>query len=621
MQKKKNTNPFVAIEITVLVLIGCAVLLHFIGKLPIPPEYSPSEYPWLLIASGACALFFLVALMRNMIGFFEKKPVSKVAYISTQNASSQPKQNKAQNPETEVSVVQHAAVSGQTVQLLLDELNSRPQGVEELLASIVFFMRKNFDAYSALGFIYNPTTNSFILNAVHTKSTKVIEGIEIAGGDGIVGRIATERRSFLSGDIQMYGEKVMYYREGEVVYSVLAVPVVSDEKELLGALVIDSNNKRAFTDTHKDIMRRFSGLAAALIINARMRIYQQRTARQFKVFYENSQQLTTALTTDDVFNILFATIGSLVSHNRIMTISLNPQTNMGRIVRVSGTKTDVEQGAEFTLGGGLYGFSYQKKKIVNIGNYGAGTQQYYRFDSGEAEDTTLVSLIIIPILDNDMRCLGLLSIEGDRQEMFSGEIETLLSTLMGNASVAIARALLYQKMEKLATTDGLTGLPNHRYFQDQLTNEMDRARRYSRHFSLLLMDIDHFKKFNDTYGHTIGDLVLREIAVCIRSAIRSSDLPARYGGEEFVVILAESSVEGAMATAERIRKTVEERRIMHGDTVLTVTVSLGCATCPPHIDDKQFLVNMADTALYYSKEHGRNQVNLYNPSMTMEKKK
>lgn len=196
-----------------------------------------------------------------------------------------------------------------------------------------------------------------------------------------------------------------------------------------------------------------------------------------------------------------------------------------------------------------------------------------------------------------------------------------MATIVENASVALTRALLYQQMERLATTDGLTELNNHRHFQEILASEVERSRRYKRPLSLLLLDIDHFKSFNDTYGHPVGDLVLKEISACIRKSIRINDVPARYGGEEFTVIIPETAEEGALITAERIRSTIESHVIRSLDKELKVTVSIGCATHPSLAGSQQELIDNADKALYYSKEHGRNQVSLFNQGMKGKEKK
>ena len=174
-------------------------------------------------------------------------------------------------------------------------------------------------------------------------------------------------------------------------------------------------------------------------------------------------------------------------------------------------------------------------------------------------------------------------------------------------------------MELLAITDGLTQLINHKHFQEQLTKELERTKRYKRPVSLLMMDIDHFKSFNDTYGHPVGDLVLKEIAQCIKQAIRINDIAARYGGEEFTVIMPDCAEDGALVTAERMRKRVEQKIIASGANQLHVTLSIGCATFPAHASGQQELIDNADKALYHSKETGRNRSTVFVKGMGGEK--
>jgi len=393
------------------------------------------------------------------------------------------------------------------------------------------------------------------------------------------------------------------------------VPIISDQQELLGALVLDCVEKNALKDQDKEIMRRFSTLAAALITNALTRAIHERSARTFKIFYQASHQFTTSLHLEDVFEVLFTTVPIVTNCTRQISIVFDENSNVGRILKVQGTGNGLNPGLEFNINRGLYSFVFQKRKLVNIGDYRQYQGKYYRFFPDELPDPSVRSLIIFPITDDEFRCRGIFSIESNTANQFVGETEQILSTLIENASVAFTRAVLYQKMELLATTDGLTGLNNHRNFQEILSKELERARRYKHPLSLLLMDIDHFKSFNDTYGHPVGDLVLKEISVCIQKSIRTNDIPARYGGEEFTVIIPETDQKNALLIAERVRSTIENHIIRSLDKELRVTVSIGCASFPSQVSSQQELIDSADKALYYSKEHGRNQVNMYHPSM------
>jgi len=497
----------------------------------------------------------------------------------------------------------------------IDSLLSEDQDVQDLLESVVYFMSRNFRAYSSLGFIYDPTRQIFTLNSFQSKSLNIIRKVEIPLGEGVVGRIGTEMRSFASGNISNYNLGLNYYSKVEQINSILAVPIISEKSELLGTLVLDSTDKNAFKDQEKENLKRFSGLAAALITNARMRIYQEKAARVFQTFYQASHQFTTALNTNDVFEVLFNVVPALTECTRMIALLYKEETGKLVISKIYGPDSDKSSGFEFSLNSGLYSFAFQRRRTVNIGDYQLYINKYYRFVPDEPADPILHSLIIFPIVDDENRCRGLFSIESACPEQFKGEMEQTLSALLENASVAFKRALLYQKMEKLATTDGLTGLNNHRNFQDLLAKEIERSRRYKRPLSLLLLDIDHFKSFNDTYGHPVGDLVLKEIAVCIRKSIRVNDIPARYGGEEFVVIVPEETQPGALTVAERIRSTIEKHVIVSLGRQLKVTVSIGCATYPAHASTQQTFIDNADKALYFSKENGRNRITFYQPSM------
>jgi diguanylate cyclase (GGDEF)-like protein len=172
---------------------------------------------------------------------------------------------------------------------------------------------------------------------------------------------------------------------------------------------------------------------------------------------------------------------------------------------------------------------------------------------------------------------------------------------------------MYQEMEKLATIDGLTQVPNHRHFQTLLNQQIEVASRYGQKIGLMLFDIDHFKIFNDTYGHAIGDLVLKEVARSAGGAIRSSDVLARYGGEEFVVLMPQTDTAGAMLSAERVRAAVEAMAIPHDGKTLKVTISIGVCLFPDMAGVKQDFIDGADKAMYFSKKSGRNRVSLYGP--------
>ena len=181
----------------------------------------------------------------------------------------------------------------------------------------------------------------------------------------------------------------------------------------------------------------------------------------------------------------------------------------------------------------------------------------------------------------------------------------------GRQELAAANEALREKnkqLEELSITDSLTGLYNRSHLMDTLAAEVARSRRHNRLFALLIMDMDHFKSYNDTYGHLAGDEVLRRTGFLLKESIRSSDYAARYGGEEFVLILPETGAEDGVEMAERIRNQIAEKEMGSDGSPLKVTVSVGVASFPRDGDDPHSLMKRADAALYEAKRRGRNCV-------------
>jgi len=492
------------------------------------------------------------------------------------------------------------------------------------LKAMLFFMRYNFKGLTASAFIYEPSKRVLVLNCYDTKTgVQIKDELKIPFGLGVIGQVASENRLFMSGDLSLYQSgEYNYYVQDEGVASIIAVPIAAEgSNEVLGVLTVDSTNKNAFTEHDKELMRRFSIIAAALIVNIRMSLSLEQSAKTFRVFYEVSHNFSIALKMEEIFNVLMGMVPKIIpSCGRLIVVQHDQGKNTLRLHMIAGNKGELSEGMEFSpASGGIYSYAFNKTTPVNIPDLQA--QRSYRFVREEAPCQSTRSLLVIPIIGGeDRKCIGLFSVESGAPSLFRPEIEQILTTIIENASVAITRSLLYLKMEKLATTDGLTGLNNHRTFQEIVARELERAKRYSRPLSLLLTDIDHFKSFNDTYGHPVGDLVLREIAGCIRSSLRVNDFPARYGGEEFAVVLPETDEQGAMITAEKIRQTVENRVIDSGPNKLRVTISIGCVTYPTYGTTQQEIIDCSDKALYASKKGGRNRVTMYNPSMTVASK-
>lgn len=214
---------------------------------------------------------------------------------------------------------------------------------------------------------------------------------------------------------------------------------------------------------------------------------------------------------------------------------------------------------------------------------------------------------------------GILVIARARKGIFNEEELGMARIISNQSNIIIDNIRMYEKIQRYAVADGLTGLYNHRYFQEQLEKEYSRSLRFHLMLSLIILDIDHFKNVNDEHGHQAGDVILKELSRLLKKCVREIDLVARYGGEEFVIILPETPKRNAIIVAERMRAAIQECDFPHDPEPLRITASLGVAGYPEDdITTRLDIISKADLALYKAKRDGRNQVCLYSPQLEVE---
>ena len=228
----------------------------------------------------------------------------------------------------------------------------------------------------------------------------------------------------------------------------------------------------------------------------------------------------------------------------------------------------------------------------------------------EANARNVRSLVSAPLISEN-KLLGILRLDNVSPRAYSADDLRLLDIISDLAAVAIENSLLYRESEKLAITDGLTGLFVHRYFQERFGEEISRSLWTDSQFAFLMLDIDDFKQYNDKYGHIAGDIVLKKVAGLITSSVHPGDIVARYGGEEFAVLLVEISKAEAQKVAQRLREKIEKKDFALRRERTRVRVSGGIASFPEDGKLKDELIRKADQALYRAKAEGKNRICMY----------
>ena len=312
--------------------------------------------------------------------------------------------------------------------------------------------------------------------------------------------------------------------------------------------------------------------------------------------YEVTKKLAPALKFEDLLNELFGFLENNFKFEiaHLLTFS---KGKFQRGISKSVEEEDYSEDNEKTL---------DYEKVVDY----AKSRDFKPFFLERAEHSDQFDLMKVrsetfmafPLFVGEKIC-AMLAVEGTSKTSYSR-----FRILTPQIALEFKKVELYEQVQELSIIDGLTEVYLRRYLLDRLEEEVDRASRLGLRFSLAMVDVDHFKKCNDKYGHLVGDAVLRKIAERLKISLREVDMIARYGGEEFCILLPETTEELAFTVAERLREAIGSKSIKAFDEKIKVTVSIGIATYPENAADADTLIEKADTALYKAKRKGRNIV-------------
>lgn len=327
--------------------------------------------------------------------------------------------------------------------------------------------------------------------------------------------------------------------------------------------------------------------------------------REVSALFQLNQTMISTLDLSTLFDRTLNLLKDLVLTREMVLLLYNQGSGELEVRKSVGIDAEALGGVTFHLNEGVSGEAARTKELQYVRDVTKDSRYLHYKGKAPARG----SMVSAPIVFKN-QLIGTLNLHKERPNAFTDTELKLIRAACNQLAIAIENAQLYEKARTLSNTDELTNLANRRHFHEILKRELAHASRFASNFCLLMIDIDHFKQFNDTHGHLGGDVVLRRVATLLLQNTRGIDLVARFGGEEFVVLLPKTNKDGAKAAAEKLRLCIAEERIALGGTgpeTYCVTVSIGVAEYPRDSRDIYELLDFADRALYLAKQAGRNR--------------
>jgi diguanylate cyclase (GGDEF)-like protein len=323
--------------------------------------------------------------------------------------------------------------------------------------------------------------------------------------------------------------------------------------------------------------------------------------------YNVSRTLSASLQVADLFDLVVGLIGDSLNVDQYCLMLLDKELQKLQIRASHGMPEEVLNRGEIKVSEGVSGRVVSSGEALLIDDISAEKEFFYFPNSGIQQG----SYLGLPLKNGTGAIIGVLNVHKPLVNGFSPADFRLFTAVAEHVAIAINNAMTFQQTQELIRRDELTGLYNRRYFFERFERELYRSRRYGRFISLLMIDIDHFKEYNDNYGHLRGDKVLRKVSQALECSLRQVDVVSRYGGEEFLVLLPETPKDKAAIVGEKLRKVVESIDFNEDAPHLgpcTLTVTVGVAGIPDDASETLDALDIADKALYLGKARGRNQV-------------
>jgi two-component system cell cycle response regulator len=487
-------------------------------------------------------------------------------------------------------------------------------GVEEIELSVLFalrLLRECLGVHTAILLWLNERgTQLRVSELVSDADDHELSQGPFSARDGILGAVLSQRAAISLTDLKPT-HQLPYYAEGCPVQTVCGVPVF-EHGQLRGVLVVDRREARPFRPEEEDLCEQAARFAARAIENERVFLQLERTRVQQGKLYRAAERLGAAMSEEEVVEAGVSSASEIAAVDFAAFTSFEPKDESQLIRAVRGERAAKLEGRRFASNTGLCSMALKNRHPLPYrGEYDPSHQMVFAKDLAPPE---MPSLLVLPLVVHDQP-LGTLVLGSNRPQAFDEAARSLLDVLASHLAVSLSNARMVRKLEEQATTDGLTGLLNKRAMLETAEHKYSAARRFGRPLSVLVCDIDHFKRVNDTYGHDVGDIVIKALGAVHQREKRVTDAVARFGGEEFVTICEQTDAEGALLLAERIRDEFKKTTFHANGQEVRCTLSVGIATFPSIGRSWDELFKAADEALYASKRGGRDRATIWEPKL------
>jgi diguanylate cyclase (GGDEF)-like protein len=502
--------------------------------------------------------------------------------------------------------VENAPVAGISSNGKADRKVDAVMALDESLKNTLQLIHSIFKPETTLLWQHIPEKQQLRIRHQAGNTGELKSNLLVAAGEGPIGWAAVNKKAYFQQDREE-GVPFSFYRKNALIRSLLAVPVLVEER-LEGVISLDSAHLNFFAADAEAAVQSFAAQMAESIRMARVARDREERAFEFQAFYHASKELSSIIDFEEIVRKLHLLCGEIVESD-FTAVAVAREDGERYAVYEWATREEaplVHADLAHNSRTWISWFLESREEPVILSETQMKLQEMPVLREGE-QLAGLVSFLAVP-MRHQQNSIGALLLASRVPDAFEAHQAHVLSILCNQAAVSLENSSIIKKMEQLAITDGLTHLFNHRYFQEAFDRELERAGRSQQTLALILLDIDHFKGFNDNFGHPAGDFILRSLAGLLKNNARKIDIMARYGGEEFAALLPGIDMKNARKTAERWRKSIQKASFKWNKHTFAVTVSMGFAVFPEDSRVKSELIELADRGLYDAKENGRNQV-------------